>query len=174
MHRQTAGALRRGMTRTRTMWLVVFCLIGLGAAIAIKAATPGLYSIAARSQEQNEPTPAFTLNEAAKSDRLKLPDAGGETEAIAPTTTSMPAEPPSTVTKSTKTTTIPHWREANAKVVTATSLRHAKRKQAENRAKTKKRPIERAANSPAHVFHCRQDAVGGLLRALDLSPRCEL
>src|ERR1700743_2401593 len=110
------------------------------------------------------------LNEAAKSDRLKLPDARGESETATPLTTSMPPEPPSTDAESAETTIAAPWRDANAKAVTATSPRHAKRKQAENRAKPKKRPIERASNAPAHAFHCRQDAVGGILRALDLSP----
>lgn len=161
------------MTRTGTIWLVAFCLVGSSAAIAVGAAMARFYSTAGHSQEQSEPTPAFALNEAGKSGRLELPDRG-ETETVTPVTTSMPAEPPSTDTESAKTTTIPPWPDANAKVVAAASPRQAKRKQAENRAKTKRRPIERAANSPSHVFHCRQDAAGGLLRALDLSPRCDL
>jgi hypothetical protein len=174
----------------RTMWLVVFCLVSLGAAMAITAAIPRSSSIARPSQNQSDFVPSFALNEAAKSDMLKLPDAPTETESIAPITSTMQAATPSndpepTRIEPTKTATIPHWRDANAKVAPATSsprqinlgqvnlgqanLGHVKRK------RPKKKSISEHAASPrGPVWQCRQDAMGSLLRSLDLSPRCDL
>jgi hypothetical protein len=172
------------------MWLVVFCLVSLGAAMAIKAAIPRSSLVAGPSQNQSAPVLSFALNETAKSDMLKLPDAPTETESIAPTTSTMQAAAPSndpepTKIEPTKTATIPHWRDANAKVAPATSslgkvnlgqanigqanLGHAKRKRPK-----KKSTAEHAANPRGPVWHCRQDAMGSLLRSLDLSPRCDL
>jgi hypothetical protein len=41
-----------------------------------------------------------------------------------------------------------------------------------------RKPIASAGNNPpkpeTHAWHCRQDATGSLLRALDLSPRCNM
>jgi hypothetical protein len=56
------------------MWLAVFCLIGLGPAIAIMVAAPASL-VVERAQQQSEMKPAFALNESAKFDRLELPNA---------------------------------------------------------------------------------------------------
>src|ERR1700730_1839587 len=64
---------------------------------------------------------------------------------------------------------IAHWQNANAKIISVASpRRHSKSKESKQSA-GKYPPNERA-----EVWHCRQDAVGSLLRSLDLSPRCNL
>jgi hypothetical protein len=42
------------------------------------------------------------------------------------------------------------------------------------RRKLTRHPTASAVNAKLRPFHCRQDTVGSLLRALDLAPRCDL
>ena len=174
---------------SRTMWFALFCLIGVGAAIAIKAATPP----AEHAQHQGKMEPAFALNESAKSDRLALADTPEETGIIVPAAGTRPVETPSVVpetrsveTPSASRETRPeetpsaspettrkiaskHWQDANARIApVAPSRRHMKSKE------LKKTVGEYPVSAKAEVWHCRQDAVGSLLRSLDLSPRCNL
>jgi hypothetical protein len=185
---------------TRTMWIALFCLVGLGPAIAIKVvvrpASPGLEA----AQDQDRTGSALVPNEAAKSDRLPLPD--GRTEAEV-----MPAAQPEP--SDTSGIAGPRWQDANAKALPDESLprtgsgtetddendldkaakpplrlnRNGKGSriaapQRPHRPTIAKRPIESAGNSPpkpgTHAWHCRQDATGSFLRALDLSPRCNM
>jgi hypothetical protein len=153
---------------SRTTWLAVFCLVGLAPAIAIKVAAPPASLVVGPAQDQSKVEPAFALNESAKSDRLELPKARGETEIIVPAKP-MPAETPSTSPETVKKVADRHWQNANAKInPVASPPRHPKSK-ALMQSAGKSPPNERAA-----VWHCRQDAVGSLLRSLDLSPRCNL
>ena len=76
-------------------------------------------------------------------------------------------------TPSTKPDTIKDpsrsWRDANAKI--------APPKSPHRRTITGVQEKSAGINPPkarAEVWHCRQDAVGSLLRSLDLSPRCDL
>ena len=174
---------------SRTIWFALFCLIGLGAAIAIKAATPP----AEQAQHQGKMEPAFALNESAKSDRLELADTPGETGIVVPATGTRPVETPSVVpetgpvetpsaspetrpvetpsasSETTRKIASKHWQDANARVTpVAPPRRHAKSKE------SKKTVGEYPVSAKAEVWHCRQDAVGSLLRSLDLSPRCNL
>jgi hypothetical protein len=186
---------------SRTMWFALFCLIGLGAAIAIKAATPP----AEHAQHQGKMEPAFALNESAKSDRLELADTPGETGIIVPATGTRPVETPSVVpetgsvetpsvvpetgpvetpsaspetrpaetpsasSETTRKIASKHWRDANARITpVAPPRRHTKSKE------SKKTVGEYPVSAKAGVWHCRQDAMGSLLRSLDLSPRCNL
>jgi hypothetical protein len=174
---------------SRTMWFALFCLAGVGAAIAIKAATPP----AEQAQHQGKMEPAFALNESAKSDRLELIDTPGETGIVVPGTGTRPAETPSagpetgpvetpsaspetrpveTPSASSETTrkiASQHWQDANARIApVAPPRRHTKSKE------PKKTVGEYPVSAKAEVWHCRQDAMGSLLRSLDLSPRCNL
>ena len=148
------------------MWLAVFCLIGLGPAIAIMVAAPASL-VVERAQDQNEMKPAFAPNESAKSDRLELPNARAVTEITVPATKLMPADTPSTSLETVKKVEDQHWQNASAKIISS-PRRHTKSKESDQSA-GKYPPNERA-----EVWHCRQDAVGSLLRSLDLSPRCHL
>ena len=89
----------------------------------------------------------------------------------------VPAETPPTSPATVKSTSPEavnkivdrHWQDANASLMpVAPPRRHARSKE----------PKQSAAKSPpstrAEVWHCRQDAMGGLLRSLDLSPKCNL
>jgi hypothetical protein len=160
---------------TRMLWLAAFCLAGLGTAIAIRAAMPMDSPVAKSTQVRSTPWSAFTPNETAKSDRLELPVARAEIETSP--TISMPVEAPSASPEPAIAATSPDWREANAKAVSAAPSDRPLRSNKPKRRLTEheKRPIERAASEkPRAAFHCRQDAMGGLLRSLDLSPRCDL
>jgi hypothetical protein len=167
---------------TRMLWFAALCLASLGTAIAISAAVPTHSSVAKSTQAQSTPWSAFTLNETAKSDRLALPVARTEIETVTPTT--MPVEAPSMSPEEAPlirpepaiAATVPDWREANAKAISAASSRRLPQGKKLKRRLTEheKRPTEHAANEKPPAFHCRQDAVGSLLRTLDLSPRCDL
>jgi hypothetical protein len=151
------------------MWLALFCLVGLGPAIAIKVAAPPASLVVEPAQHQSEIEPAFALNDSAKSDRLELPNARAETETIVPAAKQMPADTPSTSPETVKKVADRHWQNANARIISVASpRRHTKSKESKQSA-GKYPPNERA-----EVWHCRQDAVGSLLRSLDLSPRCNL
>jgi hypothetical protein len=186
---------------SRTMWFALFCLAGVGAAIAIKAATPS----AEHAQRQGKTEPAFALNESAKSDRLELADTPVETGIFVPDTGTRPVETPSagpetrpveTSSASPETGSVEtplaspetrpvetpsaspptarkiasqHWQNANARIApVAPPRRHTKSQE------SKKAVGEYPQSAKAEVWHCRQDAMGSLLRSLDLSPRCDL
>src|SRR6266480_5553072 len=153
-------------SRMSRIWLALFCLIGLGPAIAIMVAAPASL-VVERAQHQSQMNPAFALNDSAKSDRLELPNARAETDIIVPATKLMPADT-STSPKAVKKVDDGHWQNANAKTMSPSPRRHTKSKVSMQSAG--KYP----SNERAEVWHCRQDAMGSLLRSLDLSPRCHL
>jgi hypothetical protein len=151
---------------SRTIWLALFCLVGLAPAIAIKVAAPPASLVVESARDQSKAERAFALNESAKSDRLALPSARAETE-IVPAAKPMPAEIQSTSPETVKKIADQHWQNANAKIIPAASpTRRPKSK------KLKQSPGKNPTNERAEAWQCRQDAVGGLLRSLDLSPRC--
>jgi hypothetical protein len=174
---------------SRTIWLALFCLVGLGPAIAIKLVGPPTSLVAKPALDQTKIEPAFAANQSAKSDRLELLAARAEKDIIVPAAKPMPAETRSTGPEPVKKIDIDHtvvhhapvvenvlgrhadrnWQNANAKVTPVESpRRHTKSE--ESKQSTGKYP----PNKTAEVWHCRQDAVGSLLRSLDLSPRCSL
>jgi hypothetical protein len=174
---------------SRTLWLALFCMVGLGPAIAIKLAARPAAQVVETAQDQSKIEPASAPNELAKTDRLKLPDTPVKTEFIVPVTKPMPAESPSTIPETIKKVdidrTVVHqapvfesglgrrpdrnWRNANAKINSVESPRwHTKSN--DSKPSTGKYP----PNKTAEVWHCRQNAMGSLLRSLDLSPRCNL
>ena len=163
---------------SKTVWLALFCMVGLGPAIAIKVAAPIASLVVEPARDQSKMEPAFAPNESAKADRLELPDTPAKTEIVVPATKTMPAESPSvspetinpsTSPKSIKKAASGRWQDANAKVMSVASpLRHTKSKD------SKKSAGQDPPNARAEVWHCRQDTMGSLLRSLDLSPRCNL
>ena len=184
---------------TRTMWIALFCLMGLGPAIAVKVvmrpASPAVEAV----QDPGRTVTALGPNEAAKSDRLKLPDMRAESEAMPAAQPEPLAAPPAGL----ETTSNPgrRWQDANAKASSGdadTGEEGASNKEAKpalrfnrngkslgvapseppRRHAIARKPIASAGNNPpkpeTHAWHCRQDATGSLLRALDLSPRCNM
>jgi hypothetical protein len=150
------------------MWLVLFCLAGLSATIVIKAATQLHRPVVAPAEDRRNLKREFSLNESAKSDRLELPIVHVNNEMVTLAQTAIPREVPPINNETAKTTARPHWRDANAKVIAANAPVHKKRKQ------PKRFAAQNPVNTRTAVWHCRQDAVGTLLRSLDLSPRCNL
>jgi hypothetical protein len=168
----------------RTMWFALSCLAVLGAMVAIKVATPAPPGVVA-THDQPALGIAFGPNTATKSDRLPIPDIRSPADAdpVPPVATTMSVEAPSgsietttkainAITRKTADTppkTIAHrrWQDANAKLIVDPPPRRP----------TKVRPEKTNADNDhgkatSHVFRCRQDALGGLLRSLDLSPHC--
>jgi hypothetical protein len=160
---------------SRTAWIALFCIIGLGPAIAIKLATPASFVVEA-AQDQSKIESAVAVNESGKADRLELPDTPAQTEIVAPATKAMPAENTSTSPETINPSASPkpvkgsgHWRDANATAMSVASPpRHAKSKE------SKQSAGQDPPKPRAEAWHCRQDAMGGLLRSLDLSPRCDM
>jgi hypothetical protein len=186
---------------TRTTWIALFCLVGLGPAIAIRVVTLPASVTVEPARDQDKTEMALAPNEGAKSDRLKLPDIGAETGIVTPAQ-AMPVETPSTGLETIKTPGR-HWQDANARAFSGDSLPPAgsgadagsSEENTSNNHKEAKgsgiapseRPHRRTiarksdksagSNPPkarAEAWHCRQDAMGSLLRSLDLSPRCNL
>jgi hypothetical protein len=161
---------------SRTIWFALFCVVGLGAAVAIRTAGPFATPVAATADESNI-EPAAVPNELTKSDRLPLPGARVATETSLPPAPAMtPAETPPDVPETVTGAPEPikkvesrHWQDANAKIVpTESSRRHVKRSEPRKSAGTT------VSSAKTEVWHCRRDAMGSLLRSLDLSPRCDL
>jgi len=149
------------------MWFALFCLVGLGAAVAMKAATPPAALVVESALDLSKSEPASAPNELAKSDRLELPNTRVEPENIVPPTKTMPTETPSAGRETIKKVADRHWQDANARTTSVASPgRHTK--------ESKKRAGIPPSNARAEIWHCRQDAMGSLLRSLDLSPRCNL
>jgi hypothetical protein len=152
---------------TRTMWFALFCLVTSIASIAIRVATPSASSSVEATSYQRKIEMATGPNESAKSDRLELHDIRAETE-IMPAAQAVPLEAPSTEPEAIQ---IPHrrWQDSNARVAPS---------EPPHRRTITREPNKSAGSSPpkarAEAWHCRQDAVGSLLRSLDLSPRCNL
>jgi hypothetical protein len=190
----------------KTMWLTLFCLVGLGPVIAIKLAAPPAPSVAGPTPNRSKPDQskmelAFAPNETAKSDRLELARPVPEPDIIVPAANPAPAETPapnaetpspnaitsstdvgtasSTSVETAPSTTVEtavkkaagrNWKNANARLLPAAPPhRRTKSKEPEPSAAADHPPSERA-----EAWHCRQDAMGSILRSLDLSPRCNL
>ena len=159
---------------TRTMWIAVFCLVTSVASIAIRVAAPPTSSSVQAAPVQDKTAMGPVPNESAKSDRLELPEIRAET-AVVPAAQAVPVETPATPveTPATKPEAIriprPRWRDANARVPPS---------EPPHRRTITREPKRDAGGNPpgarAEAWHCRQDAMGSLLRSLDLSPRCNL
>jgi hypothetical protein len=153
----------------RTMWLALFCLVGLGAVMAIKLAASPATLVAGAARDQRITAPAFALNESAKSDRLELPDARAETGIVVPSAQPTPAATVPTSPVTISKVAAPHWEDANALIAPVTSPHR------DTKARQSKKTVGKSPSTErAEAWHCRPDAVGSLLRSLDLSPRCNL
>jgi hypothetical protein len=104
------------------MWPALFCLVGLGPAIAIKVAAPPGSLVVERAQHQSEREPAFALNDSAKSDRRELPNARAETEIIVPAAKVMLAHTPNDQSRDSQEADR-HWQNANARIISVASPR---------------------------------------------------
>ena len=168
------------MSMSRTIWFALFCVVGLGAAMAFKATGPFATPVAATADESNVELAAVP-NELTKSDRLPLPSTRVAAEATVPpapatTLTETPVETPPEAPETMAAAPEPikkvenrHWQDANAKIVpTESSRRHVKKSEPRKSAGTT------VSSAKTEVWHCRRDAMGSLLRSLDLSPRCDL
>jgi hypothetical protein len=167
----------------RTIWVAVFCLATLGAGAAIRIAAPSASSVEPGSHPRKIDPIDLVLapNESAKSDRLPLPDIRAEPETI-------PGR---------------HWQDANAKASPGevdigsreegasvkeeqppiradrhgSGSRIAPSERSHRHTMTREPKVSESTKSPkprAEVWHCRQDAMGSILRSLDLSPRCNM
>lgn len=131
----------------------------------MKIATPPASLAIEPEQDQRKNGMMSIPNQSAKSDRLELPAISVET-VTTPAAQESPMEAPST-----ETITIPsrHWQDAKAKIPPS---------QPPHLRKILREPKKSVDSTPpkvrAEVWHCRQDAMGDLLRSLDLSPRCKL
>jgi hypothetical protein len=91
----------------------------------------------------------------------------------------MPTETPLAEPETIKKVEHRHWQDANAKIApsekivpTESSRQHVKRNEPR---KTEGATAANAKTGPkTGPWHCRRDAMGSILRSLDLSPRCDL
>ena len=65
---------------SKTIWLVLFCLVGFAPAIAIRVATPPTSLVVEPAPDRSEVELASVPNKSAKSDRLELSDIRAEPE----------------------------------------------------------------------------------------------
>jgi hypothetical protein len=155
---------------TRTMWIALFCLVTLGASIAIRVASPTASVFAETAPPQSKIGTGPGPNEAAKSDRLELPSIRAETDEteIMPAAQPLPVATPPSKPEPIK---IPsqRWQNANAKIAPSEPP-HRRPITRE----PKKNTVSNPPTAKAEAWHCRQDAMGSVLRSLDLSPRCNL
>jgi hypothetical protein len=192
---------------TRTMWIALFCLVGLSPAIAIKVVTRTASLAVEAAQDQYRTELALAPNEAAKTDRLPLHDIRTETK-VMPAAQPEPWETPAAEPDDAAKVPGRRWQDANARSLPSESLprtgsgadtsdentsnnetkppsrfnRNAKGAsvaptERAHRHTIARRPIESASSNPPkprEVWHCRQDAMGSVLRSLDLSPRCNM
>jgi hypothetical protein len=106
---------------TRTMWIAVFCLVGLGPTIAIRVVTRPASLAVEAAQDQRRTELALAPNEAAKADRLPLHDIRAETE-VMPAAQSEPSETPPTGPDETVRIPGRRWQDANAKALPGENL----------------------------------------------------
>jgi hypothetical protein len=81
----------------------------------------------------------------------------------------MLAETPLTSRETIKKVAHRHWEDANARISSVASPRRYTKSKESKKSAGKYPPNERA-----EIWHCRKDAMGSLLRSIDLSPRCNL
>jgi len=192
---------------TKTMWIALFCLVGLGPAIAIRVVMQPASLAVEAAQDRGRKELALAPNEAAKADRLPLHDIPAETE-VMPAGQPAPSETPPAGPDETVRIPDRRWQDANARALPGESLprtgsgahtsdENTSNNEAEppsrlngngkgariapseraHRHTIARRRIESASSNPPkprEVWHCRQDAMGSVLRSLDLSPRCNM
>jgi hypothetical protein len=142
--------------------LAVFCLIGLGAMVAINAATPTSSPNVGASPKQTTVGESISQDTLTKADKLEIGYVRGPV-AVEPVIPQPPSPPvtPKIVSQ--------HWHDPNVKKVAAVSLgRRIKGKESK-----KSKNVERA-KLPVELRPCRRpEGFAGLLRILNLSPGCD-
>jgi hypothetical protein len=160
---------------SRMMWLALFCLVGLGAVMAIRLAMPPASLVAGPLPDQRRTAPAFALNESAKSDRLALPESRAEAEIVVPVAQTTPVATVSTSPAMISKVAEPHWEDANAMINPVEPAHHTPKARQLKKIVSKSPSTEKSSSTERpEAWHCRQDTMGSLLRSLDLSPRCNL
>ena len=142
---------------TRTMWIAVFCLVALGASIAIRIVWPPASVLADTSPHQNKIATGPGPNEVAKSDRLELPSVHAEADE----TVAVPPAPPVLVeTPPSKPATV---KDSQPPAALA-------------RCQRQDRSVRTAASSPSHSQRDKkghgQQPTGGKSRSLALPAGC--
>jgi hypothetical protein len=160
---------------SRTVWLALLCWLGLAPAIAVRLVAPPAASAVAPAPDRSQTEPASGPNRAAKSDRLALPRTRAESFAAPETLSAVPAAQPMPAPVAPRGAETAgkaadrHWQNANARLAPAPPPRRPAKARESKPGAGQAPPGKRA-----EAWHCRQDAVGGLLRTLDLSPKCQL
>jgi hypothetical protein len=156
----------------RTVWLVVLCLMGVGAMVAIRAGTPTAPSGVRASPEQTSIGEIFSQDTLTKADRLEI---AYVRDPVAPKpvmlVTKAPDGTPSQAAGSTATTNIAsrHWHDPNAKKPAAVSPGRRIKGEGPKQGKN----VDRG--KPAvELRSCRRpEGFAGVLRALNLTPGCD-
>ena len=152
---------------SKTIWVAVFCSVGLGPMIAIGVAAPRASLVVEPAQDQSQIEPAFAVNELAKSDRLDLPNVRAEPRDRARGKAGARAE---------------HHRPVRKR-----SNRPVRKQSTSSRTGIGKMPTPAWLRSPSAPEQNRtarpisppepglaSDRTPGVFRSLDLSPRCNL
>jgi hypothetical protein len=155
----------------RTVWLAVFCLIGLAAMVGIKAGSPTPAPNAGASAEQTTIATGSSHDTLTKADKLEItyvrvPIAAEPVMPATPVSDEISPQPPSlTVPKIASR----HWHDHNVKKLAAVSPdRRIKIQQPKNG-----KNVDRA-KATVDLRPCRRpEGFAGLLRALNLSPGCD-
>jgi hypothetical protein len=156
----------------RTVWLAVLCLIGLGAMVAVRFGIPAPPPNVKASPEQGTVGKSFLQDTLTKADKLEIayvrdPVALEPVMLVTKAPDETPSQPPGPI--ATPTIVSRHWHDPNAKNSGAAPpgrrTKHQEPKTTKN--------VERA-KAPVDLRPCRRpEGFAGLLRALNLSPRCD-
>jgi hypothetical protein len=157
---------------TRTVWLTVLCLTGLGAMVTIKAGTPMLPPNAGASLDETTIAGASSRDTLTKADKLEIAYVRAPLveDPIMEVTRAID-ETPSRTPSSTATQKIVsrHWHDPNAKKSASASLDRSIKVQQPKNGKNSDR-----SKTTVDLRPCRRpEGFAGLLRALNLSPGCD-
>lgn len=168
-HNQFAYSDHSGLVVTRTMWLAALCLSGFGAMVAICAGTPTPPPIVEVSPDKTTIGIGSSQDTLTKADKLEIAyvRAPSAAEPVATTPDETPPQPPSP--PATPKIVSRHSHDPHAKKVAAVSPGRRIKGQESKKSKN----VERA-KLPVDLRPCpRPEGFAGLLRVLNLSPRCD-
>src|ERR1700723_3823348 len=162
----------RGLNVTRTVWLAVLCLIGLGAMVTIKAGTPPPPPNAGASLDETTIARASSRDTLTKADKLEIayvraPLVENPIMQVTKATDETPPRPLSST--ATPKIVTRHWHDPNAKKSASASPDRSIKVQQPKNGKN----VDRA-KATVDLKPCRRpEGFAGLLRALNLSPGCD-
>jgi hypothetical protein len=173
-HSQFAYRTMWGLVVTRTVWLAVLCLIGLGAMVAINAGTPTPTpspNVGASPEQTTIATGSShdTLTEADKLEiaYVRVPVAVEPVMLVTKAPDETQPQPPGPT--ATSRIVSRHWHDPNAKKSTAVSSDRRMKIQEPKKSKN----VDRG-KATVDLRPCRRpEGFAGLLRALNLSPGCD-